>query len=114
MNRVCLTKEGKLIEMQGGGDDNPDLMEMRLDTLKQNALNNGYTLDQIDVKWVTNEEWAAIQAAQPKPDLPPDPLSDLITALINNGTLDSAALPTSISAMPAIKTMMVAKAQLKL
>lgn len=63
MNRVCLTKEGKLIEMQSGGDDREDLMEMRLNTLKQNALVAGYTEDQIDVKWVTDEEWAAIQEA---------------------------------------------------
>lgn len=63
MNRVCLTKDGKLIEMQGGGDDREDLMAMRLDTLRQNALNAGYKEDQIDVKWVTDEEWAAIQEA---------------------------------------------------
>lgn len=67
MNRVCLTKEGKLIEMQGGGDDRPDLMEMRLDTLRQNALNAGYSEDEIEVKWVTDEEWAAIQADLNKP-----------------------------------------------
>lgn len=67
MNRVCLTKDGKLIEMQGGGDDLPGLMEMRLNTLKQNALNAGYTEDQIEVKWVTDEEWAAIQEANKPP-----------------------------------------------
>ena len=69
MNRVCLTKDGKLIEMQGGGDDREDLMEMRLNTLRQNALNAGYTEDQIEVKWVTDEEWAAIQEAN-KPIIP--------------------------------------------
>lgn len=63
MNRVCLTKDGKLIEMQGGGDDREDLMAMRLDTLRQNALNAGYKEEDIDVKWVTDEEWAAIQEA---------------------------------------------------
>ena len=63
MNRVCLTKDGKLIEMQGGGDDRPDLMEMRLNTLKQNALNAGYKEDEIDVRWVTDDEWAVIQEA---------------------------------------------------
>jgi len=63
MNRVCLTKDGKLIEMQSGGDDRPDLMEMRLNTLKQNALNAGYKEDEIEVKWVTDEEWAAIKEA---------------------------------------------------
>jgi hypothetical protein len=67
MNRVCLTKDGKLIEMQGGGDDRSDLMEMRLNTLKQNALNAGYKEDEIEVKWVTDEEWAAIQADLNKP-----------------------------------------------
>lgn len=68
MNRVCL-KDGKLIEMQSGGDDRPDLMEMRLNTLKQNALNAGYTEDQIEVKWVSDEEWAVIQEAN-KPVIP--------------------------------------------
>jgi hypothetical protein len=67
MNRICLTKDGKLIEMQSGGDDRPDLMEMRLNTLKQNALNAGYTEDQIEVKWVTDEEWASIAADLSKP-----------------------------------------------
>lgn len=67
MNRVCLTTGGKLIEMQSGGDDRPDLMEMRLDTLRQNALNAGYTEDQIEVKWVTDAEWAIIQEAQKDP-----------------------------------------------
>lgn len=64
MNRVCLTKSGKLIEMQSGGDDRLDLMEMRLDTLKQNALSRGYSGDNIEVKWVTEEEWAVIWEAQ--------------------------------------------------
>ena len=64
MNRICLTKDGKLIEMQSGGDDRPDLIEMRLNTLKQNALNAGYKEDEIEVKWVTDEEWAVIQEAE--------------------------------------------------
>jgi len=62
MNRICLTKDGKLIEMQSGGKT-----EAHLDTLKQNALNAGYKEDEIDVKWVTDEEWAAIQADLNKP-----------------------------------------------
>ena len=66
--RVCINKNtGKLIEMQGGGDDREDLMEMRLNTLKQNALNAGYKEDEIDVKWVTDEEWAGIMADLNKP-----------------------------------------------
>lgn len=68
MNRVCVEKlTGKLIEMQGGGDVREEMMEMRLDTLRQNALNAGYTEDQIEVKWVTDAEWAAIQEAQKDP-----------------------------------------------
>lgn len=70
MNRVCLTKDGKLIEMQSGGDDRSDLMEMRLSTLKQNAFNAGYKEDEIEVKWVTNAEWVVMQADlnRPTPD----------------------------------------------
>ena len=67
MNRICLTKTGKLIEMQSGGDDRPDLMEMRLNTLKHNAINAGYAEDDIDVKWITDSEWAEIQEAQKDP-----------------------------------------------
>ena len=93
MNRVCLTKDGKVIEMQSGGkveripkevfqeeklkegvmftDEEYqifvigwDALEaMRLDTLKQNALNAGYKEEEIDVKWVTDAEWAVIQEA---------------------------------------------------
>jgi hypothetical protein len=33
---------------------------------------------------------------------PPDSLSDLVTTLLNKGILESADLPVSISAMPAI------------
>ena len=70
MNRVCITKDGKLIEMQSGGDDRPDLMDARLDTLKQNALDAGYKEDEIEVKWVTDEEWSQIEATlnQPTPE----------------------------------------------
>ena len=62
MNRVCLTKDGKFIEMQSGGrSENKDLEAMRLDTLKRNALNAGYKEDEIEVKWVSDAEWAVIQ-----------------------------------------------------
>ena len=63
MNRVSLTKTGKLIEMQSGGDDREDLKESRLNTLKQNALTSGYKEEDIEVKWVTDEEWVTIQEA---------------------------------------------------
>jgi hypothetical protein len=70
MNRVCITKDGKLIEMQSGGDDRPDLMGARLETLKQNALDAGYKEDEIEVKWVTDEELQPLMAAlnQPTPE----------------------------------------------
>ena len=86
MNRACLTKDGKLIEMQSGGrvdrsfnrvcnEENQannnkewDALEaMRLDTLKQNALNAGHKEDEIIVKWVSEEEWGVIQEAINKP-----------------------------------------------
>jgi len=63
MNRVCVYKiTGKLLEMQSGGDDRPDLMDMRLDTLRQNGINAGYKEDEIDVKWVTDAELAELTA----------------------------------------------------
>jgi hypothetical protein len=62
MDRVCVLKStGNLIELQKGGDDRLDLMESRLDTLRQNAINAGYAAGEIEVKWVTNEELAIIQ-----------------------------------------------------
>ena len=60
---VCL-KGNKLIEMLGC-DDIPDLMEMRLNTLKQNALNAGHLGADIEVKWVTGVEYEAIKAVDP-------------------------------------------------
>ena len=66
MNRICLTKDGKLIEMQSGGDDREDLMEMRLNTLKQNAINAGYKEDDIEVKWVTDVGYEAAKAVDPQ------------------------------------------------
>lgn len=68
MNRICLTKEGKLIEMQSGGEsEDRELEVMRLNTLKQNALNAGYKEDEIEVKWVTEEEWATHETKLRKP-----------------------------------------------
>ena len=49
---------GKMLEYQGGGDDNPDLKEMRLNTLKQNAINAGIAESDIEVGWAT---WEQIQ-----------------------------------------------------
>jgi len=86
--RVCIEKStGKLIESQSGGESDRsfadvcneenkatflaecDVLEaMRLNTLKQNALNAGYKEDEIEVKWVTDEEWAAIQEASKTPE----------------------------------------------
>ena len=57
MDRVCIKRSnGKLISMQGGGDDRPDLMEMRLNTLLINAINEGYLEEEVEVKWVTEAE----------------------------------------------------------
>lgn len=92
--RICLEKlTGKLIESQSGGDDNPDLMETRLDTLKQNAINAGYAEADIEVRWVTDEEYAAIlEANKPiptyadrrRPEYPPngDQLDNLTKVLL--------------------------------
>lgn len=70
MYRICTTKDGILIEMQSGGrtHPNPDIdnieyAENNLNILKQNALNAGYKEEDIEVKWVTEEEWSVINAA---------------------------------------------------
>jgi len=63
MYRVSINKStGKIIEMQSGGYEDEALRDARLATLTTNAINAGYTADQITVKWVTDEEWAALTA----------------------------------------------------
>lgn len=62
MYRVSVNKTtGKLIEIQSGGwTEDEGLAEARLNTLKQNALNAGYTENDIEVKWATDEEYEAL------------------------------------------------------
>jgi hypothetical protein len=63
MYRVSINKStGKVIEMQSGGDEDEALRDSRLATLTTNALNAGYTADQIEAKWVTDAEYAALIA----------------------------------------------------
>ena len=103
MNRVCLTKDGKLIEMQSGGKvevtmeiaeaqlitegaegvdqdaiiakyryllDEKDRIEgIRLNTLKQNALNAGYQEDEIEVFWEEDTDFEIRMAAQRESEL---------------------------------------------
>jgi hypothetical protein len=67
MDRVCINKlTGRIIETQGGGDDRPDLMEMRLNTLRQNAINAGHKEADIEVKWVTEAELIELQKPTPE------------------------------------------------
>ena len=61
--RVCLVKTtGTLVEMQS--DATPG-------TLLQNAVNCGFSIDDVEEKEVTVTEWKAILEAQPKPDPQP-------------------------------------------
>jgi hypothetical protein len=54
MYRVCIEKTtGKLIEMQSGDGD--------LESLKQNAINQGYTENDIELKTITSDEWKVIE-----------------------------------------------------
>lgn len=55
-DRVCLDKNGKLIEYQSG--DAP------LGALKQNAVNAGYKADEVTEKYVTRDEWLNIKKEQ--------------------------------------------------
>jgi hypothetical protein len=64
--RICIEKStGKLIESQSGGNDIPELMEARLNTLKQNAINAGHLEADIEVRFVTDEEYAIAIAEDP-------------------------------------------------
>ena len=91
MNRICLHKiTKKILEMQGGGDDNPELMEMRLNTLKQNALNAGHLEADIEVKWVTEAEYQAIIGNDP----------DEIAAKAAREALQAAKQQALVDAMP--------------
>jgi len=80
MDRVCIDKTtGKLIEMQSGGYDDAALTATRLDTLRQNAINAGYQESDIEVKWVTAEEYAALMA----------PTADEIQAQMKQQAIDA-------------------------
>lgn len=97
MNRVCIEKAtGKVIEMQSGGkverlswmewslsikdpkdrteekyqeylDKCDALEEMRLNTLKNNAIGYGYSEADIEVKWISDEELQPLMAALNQP-----------------------------------------------
>jgi len=57
--RVCINKStGKLIESQSGGNT-----QEHLDTLKQNAIRTGHLEKDIEVKFVTDAEFASIMEA---------------------------------------------------
>jgi uncharacterized protein YktA (UPF0223 family) len=49
--RICTTKDGKLIEMQSEATEG---------TLIKNALNQGYNIEDIVEKEITNDEWVFI------------------------------------------------------
>ena len=75
---ALLKSDGTLIEYQGiKPSGSQDLDATRFNVVTQNAINAGYKENEIDVKGVTDEEWATIQAAIPQPDPPPDILSDI-------------------------------------
>ena len=72
--RVCINgTTGKLIESQSGGRTHPKIddkiyAETNLETLRQNAINAGYDLKDIEVKFVTQEEYEILmEASMPEP-----------------------------------------------
>jgi hypothetical protein len=87
---------GRLIEMQSDGDN---------ETMISNAINAGFTRDDIEIRDVTETEFASILDAQPKQQ--PTPLQqleatdwqmaraaeDLINALITKGVIAENDLP---------------------
>jgi len=74
--RVSINKlTGKMIESQSGGETHPDpkiddkiYAEANLETLRQNAINAGYSKKEIEVKFVTQEEYETlIEISKPEP-----------------------------------------------
>ena len=64
--RICrLISTGQILDSCQGGSDNPELETMRLNVMKQNAINAGYAESDIEVKWVTDDEYVAAQLADP-------------------------------------------------
>ena len=61
--RVCINKStGKLIESQSGGST-----QKHLDTLLQNAINAGHKKEDVEVKFVTDEEFELLIEATKLP-----------------------------------------------
>jgi len=66
---------GKMIESQSGGETHPDpkiddevYAETNLETLRQNAINQGHLEKDIEVKFVTPEEYETLlEASKPVP-----------------------------------------------
>jgi len=74
--RVSINKlTGKMIESQSGGETHPDpqiddgvYAEANLETLRQNAINAGHSEKDIEVKFVTQEEYETLlEASNPVP-----------------------------------------------
>ncbi len=59
-DRICIEKlTGKLIEYQSGGSTQKDL-----DVMVQNAVNCGYKKEDIEVKFITLQQWEIIRQEQ--------------------------------------------------
>jgi hypothetical protein len=69
MIRISIQKStGKIIEMQSGGEtEDQELASTRLEALKQNAINSGFVESDIEVKWISEQDYAEIEEAQKEP-----------------------------------------------
>jgi hypothetical protein len=84
MVRVCILKStGELFQSMTGGDTHPDpkvddekYASQSLDSLQQNAIDAGYKENEIEVKWVTDAEWATIRVGQRARDLGARPYTE--------------------------------------
>jgi hypothetical protein len=67
--RVSIVKAtGKLIESQSGGKTHPTIddsayAQANLDVLTQNAIEQGYKVEDIEVKFISDAEWVIINNA---------------------------------------------------
>ena len=94
MNRISIQiSTGKIIEMQTGGEtDDKELSNIRLGTLKQNAINSGFNESDVKVKWVTEQEYFELIEQQKEPlsyaelrKLAYPPISEQLDYIFHNG-----------------------------
>lgn len=65
MDSVCFTKTGIILETHSAWSSDPVQRSEHLNTLRQRAIESGYTEDAIDAQWMTKEEIDLLRDSDP-------------------------------------------------